>query len=143
MLRGCILRLDWISDILWAKATVIGLIIGEGGPADTASIPLATKQGRDIPNVQRLEKTPAQLSEARRMWTGAFPQIQLRSLSATYNCVGLVFASRRAFVDIDEAPGILADDGYRRVARDEVVIGDLVVYRKQVAGGGDITESCG
>lgn len=45
-----------------------------------------------------------------------------------YNCVGLVFASRRAFIDPEHIPKILSDDGYIKVQRSSVNVGDIVVY---------------
>ena len=45
--------------------------------------------------------------------------------------MGLVFASRRTFVEPEELVGILRDDEYRMVHEDEVVAGDLIVYRDE------------
>ena len=50
-------------------------------------------------------------------------------MDSTYNCVGLVFASRRTNVDPGELSWILQDDGYKQISEDMVEIGDLVVYR--------------
>ena len=57
------------------------------------------------------------------------PEAILRSLDSTYNCVGLIFASRRTNVETDELSWIMSDDGYKEVSEDQVVVGDLVVYR--------------
>jgi hypothetical protein len=48
-------------------------------------------------------------------------------MSATYNCFGLVFASRRTWIHEEALDLILRDDGYRRV--DVPWIGDVVIYR--------------
>ncbi|MDX1984553.1 MAG: hypothetical protein SFV51_30055 [Bryobacteraceae bacterium] len=54
---------------------------------------------------------------------------QLRSLNATYNCVGMVFANRRTCIDADHVPMILKDDGYVEVLDlEKVVAGDVIVY---------------
>ena len=51
-------------------------------------------------------------------------------MRSTYNCMGMVFASRRTCVDIDHVSVILSDDGYRQIAdSDELQPGDVVVYR--------------
>jgi len=42
--------------------------------------------------------------------------------------VGLVFASRRTWIDTDHVYRLLEDDEYRRVDRLNVRVGDLVVY---------------
>lgn len=54
---------------------------------------------------------------------------RLRSRSSEYNCVGLVFASRRTWVDTDEVARILVEDGYTRIPLFEAEPGDVVVYR--------------
>lgn len=58
------------------------------------------------------------------------PAIQVRSLSSAYNCMGMVFANRRTWIDPDNFRMIMEDDGYRRVPDEsELRIGDVVVYR--------------
>lgn len=50
---------------------------------------------------------------------------------AGYNCHGMVFASRRAWVDRPETVDqILHEDGYRPVELKDVMAGDVVVYRE-------------
>jgi len=61
------------------------------------------------------------------------PEIEMRSLSSQYDCVGLVFASRRTAIGTESLQMILNDDGYRLVRKEQVKRGDLVVYRKQQA----------
>ena len=54
-----------------------------------------------------------------------------RSLSLhPYNCVGMIFANRRAWIDIDIIEQLLDEDGYQTITRDQIVIGDLVLYKK-------------
>ena len=58
------------------------------------------------------------------------PDARARSLSSMYNCMGMVFASRRTWVDPEHLPMILEDDSYRRVSSEgELQPGDVVVYR--------------
>jgi hypothetical protein len=106
------------------------MLIGAGGSNDSASIPLATKRGTFIPNERRRERSPDSLKAAVDTWTRKYPNIQLRSLTATYNCVGLVFACRRTCIDPAHLKMILTEDNYRRLSGEsEVEIGDLVLYR--------------
>jgi hypothetical protein len=102
------------------------VIIGAGGPSDPARIPLSTKKGNPIPNFRKPNRRPESLREAKRIWTERFPNIRNRSLDATYNCVGLVFAFRRVWVEDDHLPWLLVEEDYQVVDRPEV--GDLVVY---------------
>jgi hypothetical protein len=60
-----------------------------------------------------------------------FPGIVTRSLSATYNCFGLVFSCRRAFVFEESVELILNEDDYTKISREDVFRGDLVVYRSE------------
>jgi hypothetical protein len=69
------------------------------------------------------------MREAVRLHKEAHPNLRERSLSAGYNCVGLIFASRRTWIDAEHLQKILADDGYRRIAISAAVLGDLVLYR--------------
>lgn len=55
--------------------------------------------------------------------------IQIRSMpDFLYNCVGMIFASRRAFIEIQHIYAILREDGYREISREDVTIGDIVLY---------------
>lgn len=61
-------------------------------------------------------------------------QVKIRSLPKyLYNCVGMVLANRRAWIEIDHIIDVLREDGYRLLARDQVVAGDVVVYNLNVA----------
>jgi len=63
-----------------------------------------------------------------RKWAAEFPEAQLRSVTAIYNCFGMAFANRRTWILEDALPLIKEEDGYRSVARPSV--GDVVVYRR-------------
>ena len=55
--------------------------------------------------------------------------LKIRSVSEyPYNCVGMVFCSRRASVDIEHVFDILTQDGYNKISKDELIPGDLVLY---------------
>lgn len=101
-----------------------------GKPLYTKGIPLTTRAGSPIPNAQRLENAPATLKAAEEFArkNGGL-SIQTRSLSATYNCVGLVFGARRTCIDITHLDRILKEDGYRCVESSAVHPGDVIVYR--------------
>ena len=111
------------------------VIIGEGGEGDPKALPLATRQRRHIPNVMKEEEPPAVMKTAIELYNATRPDAKLRSATATYNCMGMVFASRRTWVAPEHLTpvldNILADDGYRRLADSrDVKVGDLVVYRE-------------
>jgi hypothetical protein len=109
-----------------------GIVIGAGGPTDRLSILLVTKAGNRIPNEQRRPFHPDQVAASLRLWATERPNAKLRSKgSAGYNCVGLVFASRRTCVDTESVEWILREDGFRRLTGPEhIVVGDVVVYRR-------------
>ena len=106
------------------------MLIGGGGESDRLSIKLATRRGTFISNERRRERPPEALRAAKEIWKEKYPNIQVRSLTAIYNCVGLVFGSRRTCIDTDQLELILREDDYRRLPGEhDVEIGDLVLYR--------------
>lgn len=55
--------------------------------------------------------------------------LAIRSVSShMYDCVGMIFANRRAWIDIEHVSKILSNDGYKPIAKDNLVVGDVVVY---------------
>jgi hypothetical protein len=110
-------------------------IIGAGNQTDRCSIPLATSNRRRIPNEQRMQRDPSSMAAARDMHLSAHPLWRVRSLRSTYNCMGLVFASRRTWIDPEHFNMIVGDDGYvERSNRNEAVAGDHAVYRNSTNG---------
>jgi hypothetical protein len=105
------------------------VILNEGGARDRDSIDLATSKNRRIPNVRRPERAPESLSEGMRLVLENHPSARLRSLSATYNCIGMAFANRRAWIEPAHVEMIFLDDGYREVEVSTVMPGDIVLYR--------------
>jgi len=93
-------------------------------------IALQTKQKRQIKNQIALDNPPEILRHAVEDWGGRHPNAHLRSITSTYNCIGLVVASRRALVDPDQLMLALTDDGYRQIVLNEVRPGDVVIYRR-------------
>ena len=115
-------------------------IIGEGGPRDPQRIELATRKGWPIPNVRRQEAPPERFEVAKVEHTRDHPDARLRSSTAVYNCLGLVFASRRTWVPPNDTSSdltrvlkrILDDDGYRPLpGPEQSEIGDVVAYGKR------------
>lgn len=103
-------------------------IIGEGGLNDKASIALSTSKNRGIPNQRMPERSPQSMYAAKQLH--AKGSRQLRSLRSTYNCVGMVFANRRTFIEPEQIPMILQDDEYTEVVRtDDLMPGDVVLYK--------------
>ena len=94
------------------------------------NLPLATRRGRQIPNEVRNELSEVILNAARDDVKNEHPDAKLRSLRSSYNCMGMVFANRRVWVNPEHMGMILRDDGYRRVVNEsELQQGDVVVYR--------------
>jgi hypothetical protein len=93
------------------------------------SLLLQTRAKWAVPNELRRERPVAALRAAVDLIRELFPEAQLRSITSTYNCVGLVVASRRVWVDPAHLVKILQDDGYRPLERPEdAESGDVVVY---------------
>ena len=60
------------------------------------------------------------------------PKAEIRSVSTyPYNCVGMIFASRRAWIEIDYIYDIFRNDGYRQLPQSQVVAGDVVLYKQK------------
>lgn len=104
-------------------------IVLPGESRDRRSIHLSTKTGQHIPNVRRLERSPDSLRAATALWKEERPDAMLRTISNTYNCVGMIFASRRTHVDVEHLPQIYREDQYRTVRLPE--LGDVAVYRDE------------
>ena len=59
--------------------------------------------------------------------------VTVRSISEyPYNCVGMVLANRRAWIDLDsdEIENILTKDGFTKVLRKDLAVGDVVLYEQ-------------
>lgn len=99
--------------------------------------PVYTRSGWQIPSPKAEEKLHIKRQDeklinirAQALLNKCKQEAQIRSVSAyLYNCAGMVFASRRIWIDIDHVSRILREDGYRRISRDDVMIGDVVLYK--------------
>lgn len=99
------------------------------------SIRLATSQNQYIPNKRERQRPYESMLAARRISTEGHSRRIQRSLSAAYNCVGMVFANRRTCIDAEHVPMILTDDAYVEVDDPaKVMAGDVIVYEKPETG---------
>ena len=94
-----------------------------------AEIKLSTRQNKPIANERRMQRAPESMDAARKFVLTAHETARLRSLASVYNCLGMVFASRRTWVEPEELPKILSDDSYRKIKRTELQSGDVIIYR--------------
>ena len=98
------------------------------GESVDESLALETRQKWRIPNVLRLvEAHPDTLAAATQLFETTHPNARLVCSSALYNCGGLVFGSRRVWIDPDDFNQILEDDGYERITGPPSP-GDIVLY---------------
>ena len=91
---------------------------------------LEARNGWRIPNLRPSEELPRGQSEGiARIHRLDHPNAEPLDTSSLYNCMGLVFASSRALVDIAHLRTTLAADGYRALQSVERTrVGDVVVY---------------
>lgn len=92
-------------------------------------IGLSTRKNAHIPNTRRMPRAPVSMQAAQAMILGAHPSAKVRSLNSVYNCMGMVFASRRTWVEPEHLKMILEHDAYQQVGRNDLQRGDVVVYR--------------
>ncbi len=91
--------------------------------------PIYARSGWSIP----LEAMPiintAQRNLEQQIRIMQHPNATIRSLTTyPYNCVGMIFAARRAWIDIDHIYSVLRHDGYHETTSQDAVVGDVVVY---------------
>lgn len=114
------------------------MILVPGAPIDS-SIITQTSKGNNIPNSQCHECTNWERQQYPDL-NKKFAQATFRTEpNPTYNCHGLVFASRRTSIDLSLAVNIiLKDDGYIPIEKDKVLPGDIILYYDKT---GDIEHS--
>lgn len=106
-----------------------GHIINPGGTEDKRSLKLETKKRNHIPNEIPPPQSPQSIQSFIDTHSKAHPNALLRSRATAYSCVGMIFAARRTWIDIDHLHLILVDDEYRQLRRfDDAQEGDIVVY---------------
>lgn len=111
------------------------VLINPGITNNPDRLQLATRQGTPIPNTRKLPRNPLSMQAAEKIWHEAYPGIETRSLSSSYNCGGMVFAFRRTTIEPEEYEWILSEDGYRRVAdMSKLCAGDIIVYKSKPNG---------
>lgn len=86
---------------------------------------------KPIRNCTPPERSIAELDDMERRWKAWHPNATLLVKSALYNCMGLVFGSRRVQIDTDELPQVLSDDRWIPVSESDLQVGDLVVYFRE------------
>ena len=92
--------------------------------------PIFTRRNRKIETWYRLEANPDRRRAMVKVIGECCPSGRPRSITQTYNCIGMVFASRRVWIDTHHFSNILNDDGYQQLGGlEEAEIGDLIVYR--------------
>jgi hypothetical protein len=97
------------------------------------SLIIQTRAGNNIPNESGFPITPEDVLRARNWQRGEYPEGLLlwvrKEPNGVYNCHGLTFLSRRAFL-LDELAVklILADDEYYEVGLEQVQTGDVILY---------------
>ena len=106
-------------------------ILGQGDEHDRQSISLGTHRTKHIENEVQPEWSPEQLAYAIETVKNTNPEAILRSASAIYNCVGMVFATRRTSVEPKFVTTFLEDDDYSSldsIVETELVLTDSVVW---------------
>ena len=103
--------------------------------------PIYARSGWEIPQPNPNDIEAAQKSQAldlvrirtksliRDMTRNRSRNLKIRSLSPyMYNCVGMIFANRRAWIDIGQIYDILRGDGYNEIPLEQLDLGDVVLY---------------
>ncbi|WP_231410078.1 hypothetical protein [Ralstonia solanacearum] len=97
-------------------------------PLVRTSIRLQTAKGTDISNYQEHEVDLSEYSKL-ELHKKNYPDARRRNNPISlYNCHGLVFASRRTWVQGEDLGRVMVDDGYSGVAEKDVLPGDVVIY---------------
>ena len=92
-------------------------------------ISLSTMKNQPIPNEQRQQRPPSSMRAAKDWFTQRQTVVN-RSLDSQYNCMGMLFASRRTCVEPVHLGMILEDDGYHQIgSAEELQEGDVIIYQ--------------
>ena len=79
---------------------------------------LDSKSRKQIPNFRPYHDIrPGDLADIIRQYRIGHPNARVVSISAMYNCMGLVFASRRTNIRMETLDQIIAEDFYEPVPR--------------------------
>ncbi len=106
------------------------LLPGASFPTPPEKFPIYARSGWKIPAVfLEKQRTQAEMEIKTHEFKKWRPQVTVRSTAIyPYNCVGMIFASRRAWIEIDYIYRILREDGYREISKGDVMTGDVIVY---------------
>ncbi|WP_186139970.1 hypothetical protein [Burkholderia gladioli] len=119
------------------------ILPNQNGIIDTPNpgIVMQTAKGRAIPNDQYrtpIEDILGEHEGLKRQYTG-LGFIERRGPTGNYNCHGLTFGARRAFIyDKDFLAHIFSDDGYIKVGIENVLPADVILY---ISEDGEYTHS--
>ena len=92
------------------------------------SITICSRKGQAIPNTLVSPEDPRVVALKEANFSTPVGAKQLSSYDSTYNCMGMVFASRRTYIDSNDLVWVLRDDDYREIDANEARIGDVVTY---------------
>lgn len=103
--------------------------------------PIYARSGWEIPQPNPNDIEAAQKSQTldlvrirtksliRDMTRNRSRNLEIRSFSPyMYNCAGMIFANRRAWIDIGQIYDILREDGYNEIPLEQLNLGDVVLY---------------
>ena len=92
---------------------------------------IRTRSGENFPCEEYLPLSPKKMQINAQELMKWRRNIELRSVdNYPYNCVGMIFASRRAWIEIDYIYDLLRADGYNKIQQNEVKVGDVVLYKR-------------
>src|SRR5260370_34271294 len=90
--------------------------------------------GMMLPTLRPLPKPPDFVKASVNLWKANLPDARLRSFSHFYNCVGMIFASRSAWVEGTDLELALMGDGYFPLRTlGDVERGALILYKQDRA----------
>ncbi len=99
-------------------------------PSSSNRKPIYARSGWEIPCETENPFEPVILQIQNREFERWMTYLTLRTRTPHfYNCVGMIFAARRAWIEIDHIYDILREDQYRAIAAVEVEVGDVVLYK--------------
>jgi hypothetical protein len=91
----------------------MSILTGRGPFLPTPPLALETRARHPVHNRERTERLLPAMEAAAAIHLADHPTARVRSLSATYNCIGMVIANRRAWVDTSDLLRVLQEDGLR------------------------------
>jgi hypothetical protein len=105
---------------------------------------LQTRQKRDIENLLDRGSPDAGRVLETQKYIAKYSHCTHRTKAPClkYNCHGLTFAARRTAIDNPtDVQAILDDDGYQKIPTQDVLPGDIAIYRAPATAGAEIEHS--